>query len=181
LSYRFFGFLPGSYVLHARARVRVNVPSEKKPKTRRTAFEGVRVSAENSERSAVMGRPFPKGQSGNPGGRPKAEGEIRELAQKHGPEALQRLVDLMGSANERVAVAAAQAVLDRAYGRPVQGLQLAAADETCARWVADFHQRITEARQKRIEIEMRARGSREHTPSDPPQPKTQPWPTSSLN
>lgn len=67
---------------------------------------------------------FKKGQSGNPGGRPKVEGEVRSLAQQHGPAALQRLVALMKSKNERVAVVAAQAILDRAYGKPPQALQL---------------------------------------------------------
>ena len=63
---------------------------------------------------------FKPGQSGNPAGRAKAEGEVRALAQEHGPAALQRLVDLMRSRNERVAVAAAQAVLDRGYGKAPQ-------------------------------------------------------------
>lgn len=75
------------------------------------------------ENSAASGR-FKKGQSGNPGGRPKVEGEIRELAQQHGPAALKRLVELMASENERVAVAAAQAVLDRGYGKAAQALHL---------------------------------------------------------
>jgi hypothetical protein len=46
------------------------------------------------------------------------------LAQEHGPTALARLVQLMKSKNERVAVSAAQAILDRAYGKPPQSLQL---------------------------------------------------------
>jgi hypothetical protein len=71
------------------------------------------------------GRRFQKGQSGNPGGRPKVECEIRALAQKHGPKALDRLVALMASENERVAVVAAQAILDRAYGKPPQALHFA--------------------------------------------------------
>ena len=70
------------------------------------------------------GRRFRPGQSGNPGGRPKLEGDVRALAQQHGRAALERLVQLMGSDNERVAVVAAQAVLDRAYGKPPQGLQI---------------------------------------------------------
>jgi hypothetical protein len=83
------------------------------------------MMAESSGTSARgPGRPFEKGRSGNPGGRPKLEGEIRKLAQKHGPNALKRLVELMKSSNERVAVAAAQAVLDRAYGKPPQGLHI---------------------------------------------------------
>jgi Family of unknown function (DUF5681) len=67
---------------------------------------------------------FQKGQSGNPGGRPKLEGEIRDLAQRHGNAALKRLVQLMGAKNERVAVAAAHAILDRACGKPAQGIHL---------------------------------------------------------
>jgi hypothetical protein len=65
---------------------------------------------------------FQKGKSGNPGGRPKVEGEIRELAQKHGAAAIKRLVQLMRSKNERVAVTACQAILDRGFGKPPQAL-----------------------------------------------------------
>jgi hypothetical protein len=67
---------------------------------------------------------FQKGRSGNPGGRPKVEGGIRELAREHGPDAIRRLVQLMYSRNERVAVAACGVILDRAYGRAPQALQL---------------------------------------------------------
>lgn len=75
------------------------------------------------ENRGTSGR-FEKGRSGNPGGRPKLEGEIRSLAQKHGKAALKRLVELMAAKNERVAVAAAQAILDRACGKPPQGIHL---------------------------------------------------------
>ena len=61
---------------------------------------------------------FQKGKSGNPGGRPKEVAEVRELAKKHGPAAIERLVTLMDSENERTAVAACQALLDRGYGKP---------------------------------------------------------------
>ena len=64
------------------------------------------------------------GVSGNPGGRPKVAAEIRDLARDHGPAAIQRLVDLMNSKNEGVAVRAAEALLDRGYGRPMQGIEL---------------------------------------------------------
>ena len=117
------------------------------------------MSAENSERSAVIGRPFPKGESGNPGGRPRVEHEIRVLAQQHGPAALKRIIELMASANERVALAAAQALLDRAFGRPIQGVQLAAGDETSDNWIFDFRRRLTEARQKSLDFATRSRGS----------------------
>jgi hypothetical protein len=66
--------------------------------------------------------PFEKGQSGNPGGRPKENAEIKALAKEHGPAAIAKLVELMGCGNPRTEVAAAQALLDRAYGKPAQAI-----------------------------------------------------------
>jgi hypothetical protein len=60
-----------------------------------------------------------KGVSGNAGGRPKIAAEVKELARRYGPEAFRRIVQLMRSDDERVALAAATVVLDRAYGRPI--------------------------------------------------------------
>ena len=65
-----------------------------------------------------------RGQSGNPGGRPKVSAEIRDLARDHGAQAIERLVALMHSKNENVAVRAAEALLDRGYGRPMQGMEV---------------------------------------------------------
>ena len=62
---------------------------------------------------------FKPGQSGNPRGRPKVAAEARELARQHGPRALERLVELIESDDERVALMAAKEILDRAYGKPV--------------------------------------------------------------
>jgi len=61
---------------------------------------------------------FQKGKSGNPGGRPQVRGEVRELAQSKAPRAFKRLIELMESKDQRVAMAASNAVLDRAYGKP---------------------------------------------------------------
>ena len=62
--------------------------------------------------------PFQKGKSGNPGGRPRIPNEVKELAQQHGPEAFSRIVELMQSEDQRLALAACTEVLNRAYGRP---------------------------------------------------------------
>lgn len=68
---------------------------------------------------------FKPGQSGNPGGRPKIVGDLRELARVHTHEALATLVRV---AQDRKAppaaqVAAAEALLNRGYGKPVQAVE----------------------------------------------------------
>ena len=73
--------------------------------------------------------PFTKGKSGNPGGRPREVAEVRELAKEHGPAAIERLVELMTSENERTAVAACEAILNRGYGRPAQSVTLAGEED----------------------------------------------------
>ena len=81
--------------------------------------------AENSNKTATRrgpGRPFQKGQSGNPGGRPKVAPEVRELAKEHGPRAFARVVELMDSKDALLALAACKEVLNRAYGRSPQPL-----------------------------------------------------------
>ena len=52
----------------------------------------------------------------------KATAEIRKAAQVHGPAALKKLVALSKSKDEKVVLAACNAILDRAYGRPVQAI-----------------------------------------------------------
>ena len=66
---------------------------------------------------------FKPGQSGNPGGRPKENNEIKELALKHCPAAIERLAKLMHDRSGRTAVAACQALLDRGLGKPAQALE----------------------------------------------------------
>jgi len=61
---------------------------------------------------------FAPGQSGNPGGRPKDEHRVGELARSYTLEAIETLVDLMRHGrDERVRGTAAQAILDRGWGR----------------------------------------------------------------
>ena len=62
---------------------------------------------------------FAPGTSGNPGGRPKDEARVAELARSHTIEAIDTLVDLMRNGrDERVRGTAAQALLDRGWGKP---------------------------------------------------------------
>jgi hypothetical protein len=68
------------------------------------------------------GRPFQKGVSGNPGGRPKVLGDVQELARQQSPQAINTLAEIMGDdeAPPAARVAAANALLDRGYGKPTQ-------------------------------------------------------------
>jgi hypothetical protein len=64
---------------------------------------------------------FTRGNSGNPGGRPKDEHHVAELARSYTTEAIETLVGLMRSASEdRVRGTAAQALLDRGWGKARQ-------------------------------------------------------------
>ena len=61
---------------------------------------------------------FAPGQSGNPGGRPKDEHRVAELARSYTVEAIDTLVELMRDGkDERVRGTAAQALLDRGWGK----------------------------------------------------------------
>ena len=84
-------------------------------------------AAENSGGTVkkVRGRPFQKGQSGNPGGRPKDLNGVRELARSYAGEAIETLVKIMrdkrASASGRAG--AAGAMLDRGFGKPTQPIE----------------------------------------------------------
>jgi hypothetical protein len=61
---------------------------------------------------------FKRGFSGNPGGRPKDEHKVAELARSYTVEAVETLVDLMRhSRDDRVCGTASQALLDRGWGK----------------------------------------------------------------
>jgi hypothetical protein len=84
-----------------------------------------RSVTDNREEQPKMpgkGRPFPKGVSGNPGGRPKVLGDVQELARHKSPEAITTLANIMldEKAPPAARVAAANALLDRGYGKPTQ-------------------------------------------------------------
>ena len=67
--------------------------------------------------------PWDKGESGNPGGRPRENEMVKKLAREHTEESVCALVHWMKQRKDaRASVAAAQALLDRGYGKPTQTL-----------------------------------------------------------
>lgn len=79
--------------------------------------------ADNStpEQKRKPGRPFAKGKSGNPGGRPKAMREVVETARKHTVTAINALARIAKDPKQdpKARVAAATTILDRGWGKPV--------------------------------------------------------------
>lgn len=66
---------------------------------------------------------FVPGYSGNPGGRPRDEARVADLARFYTSEAIDTLVELMRNASDdRVRGTAAQALLDRGWGKARQEL-----------------------------------------------------------
>lgn len=59
-----------------------------------------------------------KGSSGNPGGRPRVAAEVREALEAATPRAVARLVALIDDDDPRIALRAAEVVLERVLGPP---------------------------------------------------------------
>jgi hypothetical protein len=76
-------------------------------------------------RSGNPATQFKPGVSGNPSGRANAFEQVRALARQHSPEAFKTLVELMRLTEEpAVRLRAAEQILDRAFGRPAQAVEL---------------------------------------------------------
>jgi hypothetical protein len=93
----------------------------------------IAANSEDRRLANLVPHKFKKGQSGNPAGRPKKRIEISDLAREHAGKAMRTLIKLIDSTDDKVALAAANAVLDRALGKPKQ-----AVDVNQHRDMADF-------------------------------------------
>ena len=92
----------------------------------------------NSWGAATRWRP---GTSGHPGGRQKTIRDVVELARQLMPETIRTLATVMKTSKSDTAkVAAAQVILDRGWGKPMQGIKLAQEDRDAPpRWPCHNH------------------------------------------
>jgi len=84
-------------------------------------------AAEN--RKKPRGKPFQPGNCANPGGRPKLPEDVkhvRELARQYTEAAIATLASVMEDGSSSARVAAAQAMIDRGWGKaeqPITGVE----------------------------------------------------------
>ncbi len=96
----------------------------KKPVPKKRNAQAKAKSESKAETKIKPAHLWKPGQSGNPGGRPKVLGEVRELARVHTEDALATLATIMKNeaAPPAARVSAAAHILDRGYGKPQQSI-----------------------------------------------------------
>ena len=67
---------------------------------------------------------FKPGQSGNPGGRPKADPEMQAILKAACPKAAAKLVELLDCSTPKIVLSAAEAILNRIYGKPKESVDM---------------------------------------------------------
>jgi hypothetical protein len=107
--------------------------SKKTPPTPKASKQTSKAKASNTAKApaqstakATVGKPWVKGQSGNPGGRARIPAELIAAAKAMSMDALGVLESIMHDpkAMESARVKAATAIIDRAYGKPAQAVSI---------------------------------------------------------
>ena len=108
-----------------------------------------------NEHRKTVGRPFRPGVSGNPGGRPKELREVTELARSQTTDAIKTLVAAMNtdSAPWAARIAAANAILDRGWGRTKESVDMSVRGPTLEQLVLASYRREEQLEPPTIEAE----------------------------
>jgi hypothetical protein len=89
--------------------------------------EGVMPGVGEISKKQPRGRPFPKGVSGNPGGRPKRteeEVQLVEACKQKTPEALEVILNIMQyGLNDKVRLDAAKFIIERGWGKAMARIE----------------------------------------------------------
>jgi hypothetical protein len=95
------------------------------------------------------------GQSPNPGGRPKAIGPVRDLARAHTALAVDTLVEIcQHGENEMARIVAANAILDRGWGKPMAMVAMHNPGPDLGALIEDAHRSAAEVMAAPVSIEV---------------------------
>lgn len=93
------------------------------------------------------------GSTGNPGGRPRTDPEVRQALEAGSLAAAERLVALVQDPEPRIALAASVALLDRVIGKPAQAIEVAAREPDWSGFLPEFQAAVLENLRARHEDE----------------------------
>ena len=93
---------------------------------------------------------FPKGVSGNPGGRAPMPEEIRQIFEAAVPHAARTLVRLIDAEDPKVGITACNIILDRLYGKPAQQINADVKSTSIGEAHIRALQEINERRRQRL-------------------------------
>lgn len=83
-------------------------------------------NSKSSTGKRTPGRPFEKGKSGNPSGRPKVPDDIKDMLKAATPDACRLLCNTINDPDAKLdlRVRCSEIVLDRVYGKPQQAVEV---------------------------------------------------------